>query len=79
MPKTFSRRAPVAKFSLIYLKMADLSALFIFQYTGYMILHKFKCMFWHVLNIAQENKWCHWISELKLHLIDTSFIAFGNI
>ena len=28
-------------------------------------------MFWHVLNVAQENKWYHCISELKLHLIDT--------
>ena len=36
-------------------------------------------MFWHVLKVAQENKWYHWISELKLHLIDTFFIAFGHI
>ena len=41
------------------------------------LLQKFKCMFWHVLKVAQENKWYHWISELKLHLINIFFIAFG--
>ena len=44
---------------------------FIFQYACYITLQKYKCMFWHVLKVAQENKWYHWISELKLHLIDT--------
>ena len=36
-------------------------------------------MFWHVLKVSQENKWCHWIPELKLHLIDTFFIACGQM
>ena len=36
-------------------------------------------MFWHVLKVAQDNKWHLWISELKLHLIDTLFITFGHI
>ena len=44
---------------------------FVFRYAGYIILHTFNCMFWHDLKVAQENKWCHWISELKLHLINT--------
>ena len=27
-----------------------------------------------ILDIAQENKWHHRISELKLHLLDTFFV-----
>ena len=46
---------------------------------GYIILQKFECMFWHVIEVAQENKWYHWISEAKLHLLDTFFIVFDHI
>ena len=81
MSKTFSRRDPVANFSLISRKMAELFSIhfFIFHYTGFTILQKFKCMFWDVLKVALENECYHWIPELKLHLIDTFLIDFGHI
>ena len=66
-----SRWATIAILSLISQKMTELSVFFIFQYISYIILQKFKCMFWHVLKVAQENKWYHWTSVLKLHLTDT--------
>ena len=70
--------SPCSKFHLD-IKMTVIR-IFIFQYTGYIIpTTKFKCMFWHVLNVAQENKWYHWISELKLHLTDAFFVAFSHI
>ena len=63
--------SPCSNFQLDISENGWVIRFFIFQYTGYIILQKFKSMFWHVLKVAQEHKWCHWISELKLHLVDT--------
>ena len=73
MSKTSLRWAPVAMFSLISQKMAELSAFSFFSIPVTLhILQKLKCMFWHVLKVAQKkNKWHHWISEVQLHLRDT--------
>ena len=38
---------------------------FIFQYTGYIIPQKFKCMFWHVIKVGQENN----LGDLKVNEI----------
>ena len=33
----------------------------------------------HVLKVAQENKWYHWISELKLHLIEPFYCFWSHL
>ena len=74
---TFSTWAHVANFS--YVKENGWVICF-FHFSVYRLHYttKLKCMFWHVLTVAQESKWYHWNSELKLHLMDTIFNAFGH-